>query len=204
MKRSTLIFLVFSIIVVTGLIWFGMYASREVLTAFGTMNSRLETHSTSVAKDNDSLLTLIKDEEHILKAKEVDTLVDNFKKYLESIKEEMLGIKNPTDYEKMDQANNMFFTENGFSEKGKEFLNKINQFREEILKSVDDTDIKTTISEKISTNDVIDRSGKKHNWLIYNFKDFPLVASITKLTQMQSDVSSIESDIYKEYLRKQK
>ncbi|MGY3793781.1 hypothetical protein [uncultured Aquimarina sp.] len=204
MKKSTLVILVLVVMLISGVAWFLKKASQEVLTAFGTMNSRLQTNSTSVAKDNDSLLTLIRDEEHVVKAKEIEVLVDDFGKYLESIKEEMLGIKDPTNYEKMDQANNMFFTENGLSEKGLEFLNTINQFREEILSRVDDNGLKTDISEKINTNDVIDRSGKKHNWLIYNFKDFPLVASITKLTQMQSDVSSIESDIYRAYLRKQK
>ena len=174
------------------------------MTSFGTINSRLQTNVTSLSRNNDSLLTLIKDEKHFLKAKEVDSLVDDFRGYLESIKKAMLGVKDPTNYEAMDQANNMFFTENGLSEKGKEFLNKINQFREEMLNSVDNTDIKTNISKKLNTNDIVDRSGEKHNWLIYNFKDFPLVASITRLTQIQSDIVAIKTDIYKEYIRKQK
>jgi len=37
--------------------------------------------------------------------------------------------------------------------------------------------------------------GKKIKWLDYRFKGFPLVASLTNLTQMQADIKNTEADI---------
>ncbi len=36
---------------------------------------------------------------------------------------------------------------------------------------------------------------KNVEWLEYNYKGFPLIATITKLSQLQSDVKTTESDI---------
>ena len=37
-------------------------------------------------------------------------------------------------------------------------------------------------------------------WLDYNYKGFPLIASITKLSQIQADIKTTESDIYQWYV----
>ena len=42
---------------------------------------------------------------------------------------------------------------------------------------------------------VYNREGKEIFWLDYNYKGFPLVASITKLTQIQADIKTTESQI---------
>ena len=32
-------------------------------------------------------------------------------------------------------------------------------------------------------------------WINYNYKGFPLIATVTKLTQLQADVKATESDV---------
>src|SRR5690606_39022089 len=39
------------------------------------------------------------------------------------------------------------------------------------------------------------KEGIKKGWLTYHFEGFPMVASLTKLTQMQADVKTIESEV---------
>ncbi|WP_299434406.1 hypothetical protein [uncultured Aquimarina sp.] len=203
MKKSTLVILLFGIVVISILAWFISDSSREVLTAFGEMENTLKTNSLSVEIKNDSLLSEISDKKLVYKAKQVDSLTTNFKEYLESVKQEMLGsIKDPKNYELMDKPNNMFFFENGLSEKGEEFIAKMNQFRDRLLILVETPSLKNEINNILNTGQVYSRNGERRKWLEYNFKGFPLIASITKLTQMQVDVSSIESKIFLDCLGK--
>jgi len=167
---------------------------------FGKIDHKLEKSRYSTEKETDSLLTAIKDQNLLIKANQVDSLTINFNTYLESIKQEMLGIKNPENYELMDAPNTMFFTENGLSKKGEEFIAKMNQIREELLILVETPELKVKINNTLSTAEVQDRNGTRQNWLVYNFKGFPLVASLTKLTQLQSDILSIKSDIFTHFL----
>lgn len=200
MKKPVLIILLLLIFIISGISIIVVKSSREVLTAFGEMDNKLSKSSISVEKEKDSLFNVIQDEKLIYKANKVDSLITSFKGYLESVKQEMLGVKDPKNYELMDQPNNMFFIEKGLSEKGKEFIAKIDQLREELLMLVETPQLKTQINSSLSTSEVRERDGRRRDWLEYNFKDFPLIASITRLTQMQSDVIILESDIYESYI----
>src|SRR5690606_11993441 len=42
---------------------------------------------------------------------------------------------------------------------------------------------------------VTNRDGNKVDWLDYHYKGFPLVASLTKMTQLQADVKTTESEV---------
>ncbi|WP_298309992.1 hypothetical protein [uncultured Aquimarina sp.] len=200
MKKPVLIILLLLIFIISGISIIVVKSSKEVLTAFGEMDNKLSKSSISVEKEKDSLFNVIQDEKLIYKANKVDSLITSFKGYLESVKQEMLGVKDPKNYELMDQPNNMFFIEKGLSEKGKEFIAKIDQLREELLMLVETPQLKTQINSSLSTSEVRERDGRRRDWLEYNFKDFPLIASITRLTQMQSDVIILESDIYESYI----
>ncbi|WP_299183531.1 hypothetical protein [uncultured Aquimarina sp.] len=202
MKKPLLIILLLLIFIISGISFLVIKSSREVVSAFGKMDEAIQQKNYSVQKSNDSLLGSIKNEEHLIKALRIDSITTSFKEYIESIKQEMLGAKDPQNYELMDEPNNMFFTNNGVSEKGKEFVKKIDQLRETLLITAETSELKAEISNTLSTGQVRDRDGRRRDWLMFNFKDFPLVASITKLTQIQSDVTTIESKIFLHYLEK--
>ena len=52
-------------------------------------------------------------------------------------------------------------------------------------------EIKALITEKFSTNNVIDGKGIEKSWLEYNYMHFPQIASTTKLTLMQENAQNI-------------
>ncbi|MFD2562827.1 hypothetical protein [Aquimarina rubra] len=200
MKKPLLIILVLLVFVVSGISFLVSRARKKMFTDYVRMDQKLEQIAYPLEKENDSLLRLITDPDLWSKAQEVNFLTKDYKKYLESVKLKMLDDKDPDDYELMDKPNNMFFTENGLSEKGKEFITRTDELRENLIALVETPGLKTKINNTLSTDQVHDRDGRRRNWLEFNFKDFPLIASITKLTRMQSDVSKIEADIYRNYL----
>ncbi|SEL68681.1 GldM N-terminal domain-containing protein [Aquimarina amphilecti] len=202
MKKPLLIILLLLIFIISGISFLVIKSSRDVVSTFGKMDKALQHKNYSVQKNNDSLLKAISNEELLVKAYQVDSIITGFREYIESVKQEMLGKKNPKNYELMDKPNTMFFAENGPSKKGKEFVAEIDKLREKLLGIVETPKLKTRINSILITEEVYDRNGRRKKWLDYNFKGFPLVVSITKLTQMQSDISSIESDILLDYLKK--
>ncbi|MDZ7613553.1 MAG: GldM family protein [Flavobacteriaceae bacterium] len=51
------------------------------------------------------------------------------------------------------------------------------------------------MNNRFTTAKVLDREGKERFWLDYNYKGFPLIASLTKLTQIQADIKASESEV---------
>ena len=156
MKKPLLIILLLLIFIISGISFLVIKSSREVVSAFGKMDEAIQQKNYSVQKSNDSLLRSIKNEEHLIKALRIDSITTSFKEYIESIKQEMLGAKNPQNYELMDEPNNMFFTDNGVSEKGKEFVKKIDQLRETLLITAETSELKAEISNTLSTGQLRD------------------------------------------------
>ncbi len=52
-----------------------------------------------------------------------------------------------------------------------------------------------SVNSSFSTDPVANREGIKVDWLDYNHKGYPLVASITKLTALQSDIRKAQADV---------
>ena len=51
------------------------------------------------------------------------------------------------------------------------------------------------LNAKFNTDPVKANDGANKKWLDYNFKGFPAIASLAKLSSMQSDVKALESDV---------
>ena len=58
-----------------------------------------------------------------------------------------------------------------------------------------DAAVANDVEKTFATGEVKNRDGRPVDWLKYNFEGFPMVASITKLTQMQADVKTTESKV---------
>lgn len=188
---------------------------KEVLSAFGSLNEKLEASNVKANADNaaalDGLSRLAgeKPERYqpvLDKANRIKEVSSEYYSYLEGIKNEMTeNLKDKRDYEKMDQSkflDKKFFKGGGkYSEEGQEFVDKMNGYRnalEEIL-GENFSDIKSSVAQRFSTGEngqVENRDGIKIDWLNYNYEGFPLVASLTKITQIQADVKATENDIF--------
>lgn len=99
--------------------------------------------------------------------------------------------------DKSNELDEMFFQSGTISPKGEEFLNQIEIYREGVASTIEDAfpQIAQKVRSEFSTGEVTTRENIKKPWLDYHYQGFPLIASITKLTQMQVDVKSTESQI---------
>ena len=184
--------------------------SKEVLSAFGLMNEKLEKSNVSANERNEAFIAGLaaKASEQAEKygplkekADKVTALANDFSSYLEKLKSDMLAtVDNPNDYEVMDKGDFLdlkFFSPQGASKEGQEFLDKINGFRtgiSEIL-GADFPEVTKAVDVAFDTQPVTNRDNVKVDWLDYHYKGFPMVASLTKLTQLQADIKSAQSEV---------
>ncbi|MEL0245398.1 MAG: hypothetical protein VW916_06600 [Flavobacteriaceae bacterium] len=118
------------------------------------------------------------------------------------------------DYQIMDKSvdlDELFFKGDGNSEKGAEFVSYFSSFKTNItaildsIISRDERTIKSNYSfaSAISnlesrfnySDDVLNSDGNYQPWLEYNYQGFPLIASLSKFTKIQSDIRAVEYEI---------
>lgn len=187
-----------------------MNMGKEVLSAFGLMNEKLtESNIRATEKNQAAYATLAQKAAEQAKqygeAKEkTDKLkvkANEFFAYIADLKTKMTSDMEKDelkDYESMDKSeflDKYFFAGGKITPKGKEFIDKMNSFREESLVIVKDSELSSIIKSRFSTNDVTNKEGLKIDWLKYNYEGFPLIASLTKLTQIQADIKTTEADV---------
>ena len=84
-------------------------------------------------------------------------------------------------------------------------MDEINKYRTQLvsLLGAKDEALKKIIEERFSTgenNKVKNREGNTVGWVQYNYEGFPYIASVTKFSQLQSDIRQTEQDFYKAML----
>ena len=185
--------------------------SKEVLSAFGLMNEKLTESNEAATIRNTAFMAGLaeKVEEQPAKyqplkaaADQIDVLANNYTSYLENLKGQMTAkLDDPKEYETMDKGDfldELFFIGDKLKPEGEQFLAEMAKFRDgvsNILKQNPELqNMAKDVEEKFATDDV-KRGAGTVNWLSHNYKAFPLVASLTKLTQIQADVKSTESEV---------
>ncbi|WP_370101669.1 gliding motility protein GldM [Xanthomarina gelatinilytica] len=186
--------------------------SKEVLSAFGLMNEKLTESNQAATERNEAFMQGLAEKVSEQPAKyqplkaqadQISTLANNFNSYLEELKGKMTAtVDDPQDYEVMDKGDyldNNFFKGDKLKPEGQEFLNQIKTFREGVIEVLsqnpDMASIAEDVKDKFETDPVTNRDGNKVDWLDYHYKGFPLVASLTKMTQLQADVKTTESEV---------
>ncbi|MEE9408090.1 MAG: gliding motility protein GldM [Polaribacter sp.] len=191
-----------------------MNMSKEVLSAFGFMNEKLTENNTSTtAKNNEAYANLAtKASEQAAKfgplkiqADKIKGFSSDFYNSLEELKGKMTAdIDDKNDYEAMDKTaflDEYFFKGDKFTPEGQAFLDQINGYRTNVTNVLgSDSKFVPILAKRFSTNDDTNRDGKTIKWLDYRYKGFPLVASLTNITQMQADIKNTESDIVSDLL----
>ncbi|QLE00632.1 gliding motility protein GldM [Galbibacter sp. BG1] len=207
--------------------------SKEVLSAFGLLNEKLTNFNEKATERNlaafndlklksteqpDKYAELFEDTEEI---KETSV---RFNSYLDSLKAEMVANIPPedrNDYEVMDKSDFLdqaFFQGDRYSAEGQKFVDHINNFREttlatitnipdSLMKPAQKASLKSSIEQRFHTGDdkgkVENRDGRPVDWLNYHYEGFPLVASLTKVTLLQSDLKTTQDEILKAMLQGQ-
>jgi len=200
MKKIWLIVILSAIVLITTVLIYSRLQSDGVLNTFQTMQMEMDEANELTLYHDESLESLlsIEDRNAHSKARLLDSISNELDGYLSLLKSEMLGSVGSDNYEDMDSSDfvdSLFFENEDISESGKEFIGKIDQYRNGITEhfKIHFPELLAQIQEDFSTQPVIDRDGIQHPWLPYNFQGFPLIASMTKLTQMQTDIKTTKN-----------
>lgn len=196
---------------------------KEVLSAFGVMNKKLEASNVNAATNVNNAFAAVekrsqdkqdnpKAQEAIKKAKVIKELSDNYYAYLETLKTEIMGqAQDKEDYQVMDNSDFLdgkFFRTDGLKEEGKVFWENYLKYSKEVIAQLDPEArdyevVKKTIEERFSSGQngkVKDREGNMVNWMNYNYEGVPYIAAVTKMSQIQSDIRQTEQEFYTEML----
>jgi len=201
-----------------------MNMSKEVLSAFGLMEAKFAESNVTTTETNEALLADLitkgdeKPEEFAVaanKAQQINVISDEFYNYIETLKRDLLKAggyeivpetgKLPFEaMDKTDILDEMWFTGDRVTKAGAAVLARIEQYKSDV-KDVLGTDVKykkavERFEKRFSTEKVTNKDGKKIDWLDYNYKGFPAIASYTKLTAMQNDVKVTEASMFNLFL----
>ena len=216
-KMINLMYLVFIAMI-------AMTMSKEVLSAFGLMNTKFDNANELAAVSNDGILSQLekkaeeKPKDFALvaeKSKQISNVSNAFYKYLGDLKESDI-VKNgkyeledngDLPYEEMDKGDaldELWFTGDRLTKRGDAVVAAIEKYKTDI-KNIIGNDVKWTkviesFEERFSLKEVIDGEGVKKKWLDYHFQGFPAIASYTKITAMQNDVKATETNMYNGFL----
>ena len=196
---------------------------KEVLSAFGLMNEKLQAANERYISTNDAVFDELEKKEQekpeeyaeaLKKAREVREMSNDYYTYLGTLKEDIMSQAGKTEAErkdfqvmdKSDKLDEKFFKTDGLKPAGQEFLDKIKGYRDGLIALLDskkDEALINVIKQRFDTGEndkVKDREGNSVGWVQYNYEGFPYIAAVTKFSQLQSDVRQTEQDFYKAIL----
>ncbi|MFK7749419.1 MAG: hypothetical protein AB8B65_13570 [Kordia sp.] len=174
--------------------------NNSILDDFTTLEEKFQEAEKSAVEKNDSLERELKiiENSNFNTVKQFNLKADELVAYIESIKKEFIsGQVSEQNFEKLEGSKNEILFDtitNEYSKKGKQFLAKIEAYENAIAKVYLEFPKINTKSFKL--RDI--RNGK--DWLSYNFKDFPMIASYTKLVAMESDILNKKEAIFTKVL----
>lgn len=107
-------------------------------------------------------------------------------------------------YENLDKnIDVVFFTGNQHTDNGAQFVQAIKDFN---LTASDQLfffpKAEKMAQQAFSVDQAKDRDGNKVDWLTYNYKGFPAIASMTKISILENDVKNIETTFLKALIEK--
>jgi gliding motility-associated protein GldM len=145
------------------------------------------------------------------KADEVKRKSNELHKYIQGLKLEIVKAAEGDDTEAVEgdnildeeikQRENLFVSNEilvGSNKDGKanDLRSALEQYRADLLNLVDEdaVDVRETILSSLNTDDPPPKEGEILRWQDAHFEDVPLIAAVTMLSKMQSDVRNAESD----------
>ena len=188
--------------------------SKEVLTAFGYLNERLETFNLTQVDKNagsyDGLELKFQEQpdkyrDEIDKARKIRVLSQELYTLIDTIKEVVLdGVaeEDRQEYETLDKADNLdvyLYQKGKVTEDGQAFLDAISKYKNGVISVLGSEYeiVSKSVEDHFNTDDIPSDDGvsQAKNWIDHSFVGFPAVASLTKLTLMQTDIRSAERQI---------
>lgn len=186
---------------------------KKVIAAFGYMNEKLEESNQVLTLRNEVYQQLLasKIEEDPKKYKSIKERADRveqisseFYNFIEDLKDTIFNAhfehgEDRSDYSKLSDSkylDQLFFTGENASTDGQKFLSRINQFKQSISTALGRgfASISSLVNARFRIEDIEVRE-TKIPWLNLKFKGFPAITSITNLSQMQTDIQLVQSEL---------
>ncbi|MDR6300226.1 type IX secretion system motor protein PorM/GldM [Mesonia maritima] len=187
--------------------------SKEVLTAFGMINEDLAEANENAEQRNASFMAGLAEKATEQpkvykplqqKAQEVQKISSELNNYIAGLKQGALETEDdPEDYEAMDKSGyfDELFYQSKITDEGQKFINEMDEYRNQMIALLGTLEgpqyrqIEATVKEKFKTEEVVDGEGVKKEWINYHFIGYPLIASLTKLTQWQNNIKTVENQL---------
>jgi len=191
-----------------------MNMSKQVLSAFGIMNEKLTEANVSADNKNGAtyanLATKASDQPDKFsdlnkEANNIKVLSQDFNAFIETMREELTTeVEDVKNYESMDgtdAGDTYFFKGEEYTDKGKAFLDKINNYRTKVAgilkkaqKKKEFNGIISSLKTRFDTSDQKVEDGTQP-WLKNRYEGFPLITTVTNLSQIQADIKATESEM---------
>jgi gliding motility-associated protein GldM len=191
--------------------------SKEVLSAFGILNNKIvESNSISDERNKASFQQLAQKAQEQpgqygnkkIIVEKIRAMSKEYCDYLEEVKTKITAKTEKDEegnflYEQMDKGDlvdRLFFNGEKPSKEGKEFLDKIKNYPFQIKQiagsKLPEIEVKK-IEKRFATEPVkpAEKGAAKLPWFNYHYFGYPLIATVTKLTQLQADIKATESDV---------
>lgn len=188
--------------------------SKEVLTAFGDVNTSLMTNIEQNEKQNailmENLAAKAQDQPEkyspiLENAKVIDQTGNDLVNFISTLKSDLTE-KTPKEdgvfmYETMDsndEINQKFFANDQLTDDAKQLQTQVEKFRDQTATLAEENGLSklaADIRTKFNTDQVVTKDSGTQDWMNYNFEGFPLIAGITKLTNIQSNVKQVQADL---------
>lgn len=186
--------------------------SKEVLSAFGTVNATLEDSNESFEAKNQAALEGLNSKaadspgqykKAAEQAEKVSQATNKLYSYFTELKNEMYAsVEDPADYETMDKAqfvNEKFAQSGKLKPAGEEFKANMAEYKNTMIEVLGEnpkyTSYVETINDKYAPDDIVDREGKEREYIEYHFLGYPLISSITKITNLQNGMKVLENEV---------
>jgi hypothetical protein len=201
MKKIWLIIILSGIVLITVTLITLRVKENNALDSFYSIQDEMDEMSDSYFDEESMELLYAEEWESIPRARVLDSVSSELELYISFLKDEMLDSFGSEDYEKADESrflDSLFFNGESVSETGNEFLSKMNPFRNSISDNfkTDFPEIVAEVEKEFSTGPVTQVDGEQQDWLRFNYYGFPLVASLSKMTQLQVDIKNVKDEIF--------
>jgi len=211
MKKARLITILFALVIFTGLFMYFRYVSNEVTESFMVIEQRLDEENEKNQFKNDSIALMLSEGygQASDRGRFLDSVSNQLDDYLSMLKKDITQSIENDGYEAWESSgylDALFFESTTVSQEGQEFIGRIDVYRTAVSEHFKDDfpEIIDRMVNDFSTAPVLDNEGRQQNWLPYNFKGFPLVAAMTKITQMQSDIKRTRLQLFSALVNSEK
>ena len=191
--------------------------SKEVLSAFGSINEKLARANNNFDTKNDLALADLsakanendKFKDAAAIANQSSKLSKNYETFLESQKDMLkASVEDAKDYETMDTSSLLdqtYFKGGKLTEAGQSYITEMDTYRDGMIALIGNTNptLADQIKNDFNTADIIVGEGPSattQNFIDYNFVGFPMISSITKMTQTQNDIKTVENELLSKLL----